>query len=430
MLKFILGLVAGLVHVASSTYLYGVGVEPDKFFVQIEGTASAPMKLFLGVLGSGKERYDCSQLTRLLVQCLGFEKRFEVTQELLSSAPVKKSDMTHLFEKGFDAALYVTFDDLNSPIEWRLYDTQPGEMISGKRQATFGYVKDVAFSVAARVVKELTSIEPPFLSKIAFIERDNKKKKSLLSLVDYDGSSTQILLASTRILVAPTWSLSRKKPFVILSEFTPSNVRFVGVDMEGKKYVLLDLEGTNVGISYGKDGQDIVYCRSGAIWNYRYDTELKKGVHRCLIREQGTCASPSILENGDIVFCSEGKIKRYDVKTKRSTVLTPKGYNVAPAYSHSTGQVVYSTRIRGVMQLFTYDLKTKTILQLTHDRGDKVDPCWSSCGRYCAFCWEYKNESRIAVFSLATKEYWFITPSGRCCRYPAWSPIFDSVILA
>ncbi|KKT23961.1 MAG: Protein TolB [candidate division TM6 bacterium GW2011_GWF2_43_87] len=415
-----MGLVQGL-------YLVG---DPNSFSVQVEGGVSAPMKLYLGVLGSGKERYDCSQLTRLLVQCLSFEKLFDIKQELLSSAPTKKSDVTHLFDKGFDAALFVTFEDLNSPVEWRLYDTQPGEMISGKRQAILGYVKDVAFGVAARVMKELISVEAPFLSKIAFIERDRKKKKSLLTLVDYDGSSKQVLLSSARILVAPSWSLNREKPFLIVSEFTPSNVRFMGVDMEGKKYVLLDLEGTNVGISYGAEGRDVVYCRSGAIWSYQYNPETKRGVHRCLIREQGTCASPSLTEDGDIVFCSEGKIKCYHVGSKRTSMLTPKGYNVAPAYSRASGQIVYSTRIRGAMQLFTYDLKTKNMVQLTHDRGDKVDPCWSPCGRYCVFCWENNIESRIAVLSIATKEYWFITPMGRCCRYPAWSPIFDKVILA
>lgn len=412
--------------------MQGIWGEQGNLLIHVESATngSASMKLFVGVLGSGRQRPDCARFIQSLEHCLVFERRFTVASKVLDGAPLKKEDITSLFEQGYDAALYITFEDLCKPIEWRLYETKSGEMVSGKRLATLAYVKDAAYGIAGRVIEELLAQKLPFLTKIAFVERDRKNKKNYLMLVDFDGTSSQVLFSSKRMLIAPTWGHRIDNPYVILSEFTPTNVRLVALDMEGRKYVVFDHPGTMVGVSYRQDGKEVVYCRSGCIWHYYYDEASSKGIHRRVFEASATCASPSVLQNGDIVYCSAGKIWRYSAVTGKQTILIPRGYNVAPAYSSVANQIIYSSRVKGVMQLFVYDMHYKTKQQLTFDKGDKTDPCWSPCGNYGVFCFEQGNESRIAVINKNTKEYWFITASGKYCRSPSWSPYFTSLILA
>lgn len=405
-------------------------IEAADVVVQI-GTGEdvgSSMRLKIGVFGAGSESSACEKFMNMLKQCLEWERRFDVTVEVMREVPVKKSDVTHLFDDGFDAALFIEFVSPEHPIAWRLYDTKPGEMVCGRRCAVSGYMKDAACAIAARIIRELMAQEVPFLTKIAFIERDRAQRRSLLCLADFDGGASAVLLFSRRILVAPAWGKDIKNPMLFLSEFTPTNVRFVGIDMTGVKYTVMDEDGTSVGLSHSPISDDVAYCRSGVIWHYHSDPAVNKGEHRAVIREDEMCASPTLLQSGNIIYCSHGKIKEWRVATNDSKVLVGQGYNVAPAYSAIQNKLIYSSRLNGVMQLFTYDMSTQERTQITSDKGDKVDPTWSPCGNYAVFCWQNKRESRIAIVNVAKGEYQFITPKGRSCAFPAWSPIFEGLV--
>lgn len=389
----------------------------------------APLRIMVGITGSGAKSAACQQFSDILKRCLEFEQRFAPEVRILDATPAKKSEVTTLFDEGFDAALFLTFTSTSEPIEWRLYDTKPGEMICGRRNAAAGYVKDAAYVIAARIIHELMAQEVPFLTKIAFIERDRATKKSLLCIVDYDGEGQQVLLSSARILVSPSWGKDTKSPLLVLSEFTRSNVRFIGVDMAGNKYTIMDQDGTSVGLCYAPCSDDVVYCRSGYIWRYRFDPVTKKGTHQLIIRDDGTCAFPCVTKEGDVIYCAGGRIKRWNAGSGSTETLIGKGYSVAPAYSVMSNKIVYSARVKGNMQLFTYDLSSGAKKQLTFDRGDKVDPIWSPCGNYVAFCWQARKTSRIAYVCAEGGETQFLTPAGRHCAYPSWSPKFDGVVI-
>lgn len=390
---------------------------------------SAAMKLKVAVFGAGAESNECVRFIKILKQCLEWEQRFEVLLETLPKGPIKKSEVTYLFDQGFDAALFIEFVSADKPIEWRLYDTKPGEMVCGRRCAASGYIKDAAFAIAARIIRELMAQDVPFMTKIAFIERDRSHRRTLLCLTDLDGGILEVLLFSRRIIVAPTWGKDPKNPLLLLSEFTPSNVRFVGVDMAGNKYTVMDQDGTSVGLSYSPISDDVAYCRSGLIWLYHFNPITRKGGHTCIIREDGLCASPTLMASGQVIYCSQGKIKIWSPLTGESKTLIGMGYNVAPSYSAVQNKILYSSRVGGVMQLFIYNMADGKKSQLTFDRGDKVDPSWAPCGDYAAFCWQSRCESRIAIINLLKQEYQFVTPAGRSCAFPSWSPVFDGLIL-
>lgn len=397
--------------------------------------AEGSMQVYVGVIGSARKTDACKLFTDNLKRCLEYGGKFALTIKQLNAVPSKKSAIQKLFKKNYDCALFITFDGPSKSIEWRLYDTHPGTMIRGKRHQPKGNdMRSAAYAIATVIMYELTAEHPPFLTKIAYRKRDNKRKICMLCITDFDGTSEEVLFHSRRMIVAPAWNKDPYYPSVLFSEFTPSNVRLMACDMKGRKQIVLDVDGTTVGVSYAPWSDEVVYCRSGAIWRYHYDQKHKKGIHKIVIRESSPCVSPTLLNSGDIIYCCRGKIKHYHSKTGKQTILDSKGYSVGPAYSSQAQKVIYSKRIGKYMQLFLHDIRSGKDLPLTFEsnivnnkdyRSEKTDACWSPCGSYCAFCWKRDGVSRIALINVMTGQYQFITEGKDHCSYPAWSPNYD-----
>ncbi len=106
--------------------------------------------------------------------------------------------------------------------------------------------------------------------------------------------------------------------------------------------------------------------------------------------------------------------------------MTPQGYCVSPAYSPALNKVVYSKRVKGVMQLFVYDLVSEAHEQVTFGKGDKTEPSWSPCGTYIVCTAEQGSSARVALVHVPTKNFQYITPQGVWCGYPSWSPLLDT----
>lgn len=386
--------------------------------------AAEPTKIFVGVIGESASFLSDFQ------RCLNWSGRFAATYKQLEREPSKKSEIQDLFKDEYDCALFLKFDENKNTVEWRLYDTALGTMVQGKRQAL------VPYRVAGEIVHALTNEPQPFLSKIAYRKRDRKRGVTSLVVTDFDGSHPTKLLESRRILVSLHWNSDPDFPLLLFSEFTPNNVRLLMADMQGHKAVVLDVEGTTAGVCYapetadGKGVDGVVYCHSGAIWYHHYDNVKKKSVHTRIIHEKATCSSPTLLGNGDVIYCSKGSIKRYSTATKQSEVIIGGGYCVSPAYSAASHKIAYSKKVSDTMQLFVFDIIKGTHEQVTfaskqkHDKdfkSNKLDPCWAPDGINLVFGWERGEKQRIAILDTTTHQYEFITSENEQCSFPTWS---------
>lgn len=389
------------------------------------GMQTKRMKLFMGVLKNGNQ--DLARMLPFLQADLELSKQFKLTVEEQDALPKTKHEITDLYNKGYVLAFFINSTQDGKAFEWRLYNTTQAYMEKGKRCAKLGTnPADWGHTLAHDMWLELMGSPGSFFTRLCYIKKVpdvRYKSVSQLCLCDIVGGNEHVLQASSRITIAPYWSLTRDNPYLVYSEFTDANVRLVSIDLHGNRRIVLDFDGTTAGVSFQPEGGDIIYGRSGGIWRYAYDPALERGTHTLLIKEDGACASPSLLSNGDIIYCSQGKIKYYNSKACTREILVGDGYNVGPALHEKSNKVVYSRRIKGDMQLFVYNLKTKSNEQLTFDQGDKTDPCWSPCGTWAAFCTERKGKSRIAIFNVKTHHAAFITSAHDHCRYPAWSPV-------
>lgn len=422
-------LVAFLILV--SGYAHGQASTPEGVQTIVLTQADAqlkPMKIFLGVYGHGRSTDACREFVAQIKHCLEWSGRFVADVHVLDAFPKKKRAVQQLFEDAYDCAFFIAYEDAGKPVEWRLYDTAVGEMLQGKKTTLS------ANALTAQFLQSLTNEPQVFLSKIVYRKKDTKRNISSLWVTDFDGSNAKMILESRRIVVAPRWCSDAAYPALLFSEFTPNNVRLMMTDMGGRTAPVLDVDGTTVGVSYAPCSDDVAYCHSGDIWKYHHDKRTKKGTHTRVISENDVCACPILLKNGDIIYCSRGHIKKYDAATQERSVIIGQGYCVAPAYSDVNRTLAYSKKVNGQMQLFVFDVVKGTHTQMTFSsnaqaspdyRSDKTDPFWAPDGIHLVFCWERRDQSRIAILNTLTKKYSFITNEKDHCSYPAWSPVFE-----
>ncbi len=401
------------------------------FGISNEEVGIEPMKIYVGMVALlATQHKKIEVFLEDVRQKLSFGSRFSVCAEIRTSLPKKKSQIRELFERGFDAALLISIseDDSNS-VDWRLYDTDGGTMVQG-RKLLCSSLRDTAAQIAVRVIEALVAQVPPFLTKIAFVERKAREKGSILWLTDVQGQEHTVLYDSSRILVSPSWGKPAPRQFIAISEFTPHNVRFVGIDMHGRRYRLLDRDGTSVGICYDQESDRVVYAHSGAIWQLQFNGATNLWEHRCIPGITGTCGTPVLGPGGGVFYCSNGNICFYDVKKMASEMITSKGYHVAPTYSTQGNRLVFASKDKETMQLQEFDLVRRTLRPITQGVGIKTDPTLSPCGRYCGYCFQVGCSSVIRVRDLLTGEDWQVSQPGVYAQFPSWSPYLQSTDIA
>ena len=354
--------------------------------------------------------------------------------------PDRAKSMSSLAADGVFLAIFVSRDKDDRSFVWRLYDTSSETMISGKKVSFDGggAVSDLAHKVAEDLFKELTGFEGCFTSKLAYcreVAPGRKKKRCVdtnICVSDHDGKNEQVVVASNTSKLAPRWGTNPVKPMIFYSEHAPKNVRLMAVNLRtGRGGAVSNFDGLNMLPAFSCDGEDVVFCLSkdgsSQLYRYSFDSDRKKGLYKRITSNNGNNISPVLLDNGDIIFCSDfetqlPQIYRRYASDGRLERLTSGGYCVAPGYSKKRNEIAYSRSVRGVLQLFVYNPATDQHRQITFDVGSKDECSWSPCGNYLAFSVDNGNSGRIEIFNFFTNERQIISPRSKICRYPSWSP--------
>lgn len=390
-------------------------------------------KIVLGIL----DKNINSQTIDAIAKCLKLNGEFDIDTKNLE--PIKNNqDLTNLYNQGYILAIFISEPSEQNFIEWRLYDLIEKKMVSGKKVSKIGSdPRWHGYNLVDNAYPFLMGQESPFSSQIAYIKKDTnvrKKNKNIVCCSDIEGIKETTLIPDHGIYVGSYWHFDNKNPRLFCSEFTKSNVRLISTDMHRNKQVVINLPGTCVGVSLAKNN-DAVYCRSGQIWHYKYNLETKTGTHKQIIKNDGKNLYPTLLENGDIIFCSDSKdlsksnkktphIYKYIKDTDTTEKIIDSGYCLCPAYSNINNKLAYSKKINGIFQLYILDLKSKKETTITSGEGNKIDPSWSSCGNYLTYCYQKNKISRIAIINVNTKNNRFITSDKSHCSSPSWSPKF------
>ncbi len=340
---------------------------------------------------------------------------------LQEKIPTTKKEMDAYRTRGYSAVLFMQPDA--DAIAWRLYDTTQSQMLLGKKTGSSSHSL-LPRLIADAVYTHLFNHDSYFFTKIAYIKKSPSPRHphaTQLCVLDPVDGSSQVILKDPRTLVAPQWNFDANSPvWLTVSEFTPQNVRLLGVDLLGNSWKILDNEGTCVGAAR-KDDTSFVYVRSGVLWLYTFDKAAKKGKHTRITPKEQVCACPSLLASGDIIYASGSKIYRYDSKEKKQYPLPIKGSCIAPDAHAATGRILFSRAVNGVLQIHTVDSAGQHEQQITFGPGNKVDACWSACGNYMVYTRCQQGKEQIALFNCLTGTERILTPESVQAGYPCWS---------
>ena len=407
--------------------------------------SSAPrqaMALLIAVMPSTDT--ELMQIARVLAKNLERSGQFVVTVKGFG-LPTKEHDLTEMFDKQFPLEIFLNQVDDGKAIGWRLYDVPDKKLVKGKKYFKRGKIlHGFADNLADDLWPVLTSQPSSFSSKLAYVKKRDvigkkKRDRSIVCIANSDGSQEQVLIPKLGTYVALYWHHDTHNPCLFCSEFTRFNVRLISANLHRQMRTVLNLKGTCVGSSVAHDNNKSVYCRSGTIWQYAFDPQLKQGVHKPLIHNEGKNVSPTLLDNGDIIFCSDAsslrkgsssqgpKIYKYHARDGSVSKITNDGYCVGPSYCKRTNRIAYSKKINGVMQLCIYDCTKNVDTQITFDPGNKIDCCWSPCGTSIVYCYQKGRTSRIAIIHARMKKVVFVTPDREYCSCPSWSPVYEAV---
>ena len=401
-----------------------VPVFADQVQLQVGAQSHKPTSIALVILGKDVPE----QVIKTVENDLRFTDQFEPKISYHAGA-LAKSDLKKLSEQGFPLAVFINGNEKENAFEVRVYNTRKMKMLKGHKVAKKGTVtRGWGHALADAVLPLLSGKDGFFSSKIVFHKEEGGKKQ--ICIADFDGTHEQVLTTAKSKVVAPRWNKDPENPLVLYSEYTTLNVRLMSIDLQGKKTVAVSFDGLNMLPAFSEDGRKVVLCLSDKgstqLYEYEYDKKLGRSVYTALTDNEGNNISPTLLPNGDVVFCSDyemGTPQIYSLKHKKGTItrLSDGGSCFSPTYSAANNKVAYSQMQEGTAQVMVYDLTTGITTQLTSDAGHKLECSWSPCGNYLVFSADEGKDRRIASYSLLTGKKRYLTASNCRCSYPSWS---------
>ncbi|MCK4265493.1 PD40 domain-containing protein, partial [Candidatus Babeliales bacterium] len=390
---------------------------------------------------------------KVLVLCIGdeelstsvgrvFRKDLEFTDQLevdlrKSKKELSKKDVPKLFNQG--VSIYCLLKTTKNSVSILVQDTSSKNIIFDKKFAC-----DTNDSVAcgnmlsSNILPELTGESSIALYDLAYCRLINPRHK-IICVGNYNAQYSRVAVSMETVNIVPCWHA--EKPILFYSQITPKNMRLMAVDLKSNRHkIVCSFEGLNMQPSISSDGKKVVLClsRSGNSELYLYDTDFSKEqgrrVFRQLTNNRGNNVSPSLLSNGDIVFCSDFKtgapqIFYLDNNNKKILQLTHGGYCSEPSYCENNRSIVFTKPVNGSFQIFRINLnKDNTVLseeQLTSNSGDKHHPSCSENGKYIVFSYRISDDEgrmtpQIASLNISSGRIRILTKGPQAKSFPTW----------
>ncbi|MBP6870199.1 PD40 domain-containing protein [Candidatus Babeliales bacterium] len=405
----------------------------DSVHIAVAAKSHEKMHIFLSSVGSLTD--ELKEIVHIIASDFQMTEQCTVKTQHIDVVQ-KKSEIKKLYEQNYYLAIFISQE--KNGFSWRLYDTQQATMVVGKKYEKRGLVlRGWAHNLSDQIWPEFMGAQSCFSSKIAYCKqlwvkhngRDRVYKH--IYIADADGKNVRPLVEIPTVCLAPRWSNQVNDPILFYSENTLSNVRLVMANMYGKRRTICSFDGLNMLPAFADDHKNIVFCLSkdgsSQLYHSFLDGQHKRVFNR-MTQNNADNFSPCYIDDHTIAFVSDYQAKypsiySLDIKTLKTTPITTDGYCACPAYCKANNKLLYSKMMGQAMQIFTYDIGTKTHEQLTKGHESKEEGCWSPCGNFIIFAARSHGQSRIARYNLLTGKMHYITPASENCTYPAWSPV-------
>ena len=310
-------------------------------------------------------------------------------------------------------------------VEARLYDVAQRSQVGGARYTGGAdLVPQMARRFADKVMEMLTGEAGPFDSKIAFASRRGGRAKEILAM-SVDGYEVSVVTSNRTINLAPSWSPDAGSLlFTSFMDGNPSLYRFDLATRGLRK--ISQVHGLNLGGRWSPDGRLIAISleRGGNSDIFVLDGDGR--VVRQLTNSPEIDVSPSWSPDGtQIAFVSArtGMPQIYVMGADGSgqrRVTFQGGYNTSPCWSPKGDLIAYVGREQG-FNVFTLNLKTNQVRQLTSGQRNNEDPSFSPDGRYLVFSSTRVGKPALFLADTSGEHQVQLTKSGGDDSSPSWS---------
>lgn len=379
---------------------------------------------------------DVKKIAKIIKYDLEFTDQLSVDLKT-NTRDLSKKEVQKLLKQ--DISLYLSIVKEKEELLVAVKDTSNNNTLFNKK---YSYPNtQLVFTghhISNELIPKLTHEESVCMSTFAYCKQLSQKQK-IICVSDYAHKIEKSLSSGLTLNVAP--SFHSCAPLLFYSQLSQTKSQLKSFNLSDKsQQTICSYDGLNMQPSFSQDGSQAVLCMSSKNGNcelYLFDKELckkyGKRIFKQLTHNGGTNTNPCLLSNGNVIFCSDfqtGSPQLYylDLNKKSIKRLTRSGlYCAAPNYNQKHHAVVYTKAHEGTFQLFKLDLTTGKDEILTTQPGDKLDPCWSPCGSYVAFTYDFKNPDsgknipQIAIYNLKSKKIRFVTRGNEPKSFPAWT---------
>ena len=250
-------------------------------------------------------------------------------------------------------------------------------------------------------------------------------------LVDSDGAGRYAVTSAAERALSPAWAPDGKRfaytllgegrgPVMIQDLLTGQRAAAPGASAD-----------LNITPTFSPDGSTLVWARSGEDGTDLYAADLARNccVQRLTVGRYSDNLSPTFAPDGRrLAFVSTrpGLPQVYAMAPDGTgqELLVPfdfgaTGPSHAPDWSPDGTNVVFHRELRGVPQLFVYDVAARRVRQLT-SAGRNEDPTWAPDGRHIAFVSDRSGRRQIWILDLESGRLRQLLSPG-AARLPAWS---------
>jgi len=398
------------------------------------------LKSKISIVGEGA----AFNLAKIVANDFAFYKRlFEVidTGEMVRSSFSKDLDIDFYSTKNLETIIQIEKGKSSDQAYVKIWDVKSKKINFTSPVIEAENSRTLAHRLATAAFIKLQNKTPMFESKIAFVSdiqgtrRDPIKE---LYIMDFDGFNLKQLTHHRGTVISPSFSHNGTKIVysLIKNEVTRNrNIDLLIYDLEsGRSSILSSLPGINSGAVFLTGDKELLLTlsKTGNAEIYKMDLGSKELFQ--ITNHPAPDVDPSITPDGNLMVFLSGRPGRAEIylgdphklESGIKRISYVGDFNASPRFSRDGREIVFSSWLGGVFDIFRINSGGTGLVRLTKDFGSNESPVFSPDGEFVAFTSQRVISRREAIQNvyIMDRDGEIIGPATQKmgnCSSPSWS---------